>query len=741
MVLYTSTRHSGHGRRGAVLIITLVAVTLLVGLLFFVFNLGDQINRRVQQQNTSDAVAMGGATWMARTMNLVAMGNVTTSRLIGLVAILDAMPVAAEMTVAEETGTRSLPEALAPWKTVGSAFTPYEEDNFFRRGLAELYEQLTPSEDDSNDYELLKMIDIAYDQADEWNAEGGYDVATTTEWHAPGGRGSLWQAMEAIDGLSAAALLRCPQLAQSNAIRIGEANGASVSFLVPLLPAIPAERTHFDDYGVVLLDSITVGTNRNSGANMNRVNESKLVSRLANSKDTANEARSVGSISGGAIPDVHFEHRLGPFARLFRWRHYSDQWSGGYDSKHIERWGYTTYGPLHRSLDQLTSGFGQAGGHAGTVDTSRFVFHLRTLAQVKLAYLMGLESPILVQYSDEWISDLEEAKKFAEQDRADVESGKKELTDVMTTRHYRVGVKSTTGWDTSDWMNLAKWDPRPPTMTFVPNRWHSGQLSGKGPYTDPKQQPLSSWISDQRGWREIRNPEPYEAGRNYGSMELNRWYEVEPGGRVWARKSMNTRVQHDGALGLPDRIICDSKGEPILDSNGEFQYEYYTVYYFEIRCFGGVEVRNTIELSNPIEGADLDDLPKPILLDTSEAEYEPIHDHGGRRKWFNVLGVSRQSAHGRIWSQQFRSGSPLGDTMAVSQASVFNTHSWGLWTQSWQSKLVPVTKWDQWRTTLDSQIGDIYDEASEKLDPEQVIQTQQYLEALEPDLMDLFSCE
>ena len=143
------------------LIVTLVAVTLLVGLLFFVFNLGDQINRRVQQQNTSDAVSMAGATWMARTMNLVALGNVTTSRLIGLVAVLDAMPVSAEMTIAEETGERSLPEALEPWQTVAPAFTPYEKDNFFRRGLAELYEQLTPSEDESSDYELLQMIDSA----------------------------------------------------------------------------------------------------------------------------------------------------------------------------------------------------------------------------------------------------------------------------------------------------------------------------------------------------------------------------------------------------------------------------------------------------------------------------------------------------------------------------------------------------------------------------------------------------
>jgi hypothetical protein len=224
-------------------------------------------------------------------------------------------------------------------------------------------------------------------------------------------------------------------------------------------------------------------------------------------------------------------------------------------------------------------------------------------------------------------------------------------------------------------------------------------------------------------------------------MELNRWYEVESEGRVWVKKSKNERVEYDHDLGLPPRIICDSSGLPILDSNGMPQYEHYTLYYFEIRCFGGLEVRNAIELSNPIEGADRDDLPKPILLDTEEADYEPMHDDPNRRKWFNVLGISRQSAHGRVWSQQFANGSPLGDAMAVSQASVFNTHSWGLWTQSWQAKLVPVTKWDEWRTTLESQIGDIGGEASEELDPEKVIQTQEYLNALGPDLMDLFSCE
>ena len=528
-------------RRGAVLIVVLVALTLLVGLIFFVFNLGDQLNRRVGQQNAADAVAISGAGWLARTMNVVAMDNVTMSRLIALDAILDSLPLAAEMTIAEETGENRLPDALEPWKDVGAAFTDYERDNFFREGLAELYTQMSEENDDRTSHlELLQQIDAAFDQSDELETEGGYDVAPTTEWDGPNGRGSLWRAMLAMDEFSTAAVESAGELAQSNAIRYGEQDRARVALLVPIIPRVPAERTHFDSFSSVFDEHIRYGTDQNTQAEVREVESTNLVSTLAAAEDTASAARQIRT-RGGAIPDVTFDYRLGPFAKLYRWRDYWDQYdSSGYSVQYVERWGYTTYGPLENALRRVVDGFGLAGSEAGTLDTSRFTAHLRMLAQVKVAYMLGLESPILVQYSDEWIADYEEAKEFAEEDAAAVRSGAKPYTDVMTTRYYRVHVKSTVNWDSSDWMRLAAWEEDAPTATFTPRRWYSYQLSGRGPYSDPTQQPLYRWILDQTGWHDIGNAVSY-GGASGASAPQGRWIEAESGGRVWYRKDRQRR--------------------------------------------------------------------------------------------------------------------------------------------------------------------------------------------------------
>lgn len=98
-------RHSGMAcsrhRPGAVLLIVLIAMTLLVGLLFFVYNLGNQISRREDLQNTADAVATAGAGWMARSMNTIAMNNVGQAKLIATAYVLDAIPLAAELAIKE----------------------------------------------------------------------------------------------------------------------------------------------------------------------------------------------------------------------------------------------------------------------------------------------------------------------------------------------------------------------------------------------------------------------------------------------------------------------------------------------------------------------------------------------------------------------------------------------------------------------------------------------------------------
>ena len=77
-------------RRGVVMIITLLAIVLMVALVLFVLNLGQQVNRRIAVQDTADATAIAGSTWVARTLNTVAKNNVTLSRYIALVTVLDA---------------------------------------------------------------------------------------------------------------------------------------------------------------------------------------------------------------------------------------------------------------------------------------------------------------------------------------------------------------------------------------------------------------------------------------------------------------------------------------------------------------------------------------------------------------------------------------------------------------------------------------------------------------------------
>ncbi len=96
-----SARFPQRHRRGAVLLIVLVAITLLVGLMFFVFNLGSQVSRREELQNSADAVATGGAGWLARSMNTIAMNNVGQAKMISSAFVLDAIPLAAELAIKE----------------------------------------------------------------------------------------------------------------------------------------------------------------------------------------------------------------------------------------------------------------------------------------------------------------------------------------------------------------------------------------------------------------------------------------------------------------------------------------------------------------------------------------------------------------------------------------------------------------------------------------------------------------
>jgi len=400
-------------------------------------------------------------------------------------------------------------------------------------------------------------------------------------------------------------------------------------------------------------------------------------------------------------------------------------------------------------LRRIVWGFGQAGGHGGIIDTSRFAFHLQTLAQVKLAYMLGLDAPVPIQYSDEWITDYDEAEKFVEDDRERMVQMQQQnpttpvKSNVMTTRYYRVNVKSTVKWDDlSHWMNVDAWQEEPPTLTFVPRRWWSWQLTGRGPYGDPTAHPLSRWISDRGGWSPIGNVVGYGHARGipYSSHPEQTWIEIDNSGQAWYRKWRNEKVRFDRELGLPERIKVDEKGEPILDDQGNPEYEYYTLYYIEFRVFGGIEIRNEVMLSNPLAGAGRDDLPAPMLIDTTDGDYdpeEPYYDSGTRREHFSYLGVARRGAAARVWNQQFRSGNPADAVTTVAQAVVFNNKSWDLWTQDWQTQLVPVSRWAEWMDLLGEGADDI-DQAGGDLQADEIQSILDYFNSINPEMIDIF---
>ena len=414
----THTRRPRAG--GQVLVVVLLAMTLLTGLIFYVYNVGDQVNTRLEMQNAADAAVISGGAWMARSMNVVAMNNVTQTRLMALAIVLDALPLAAEMTIAEETGKEELADSLKAWGTVGPAFTPYEKDNFYRKGLAELYRQMTKGSDDSgrkhyDDVQLNRLIriDETFDTGDERSLEGVYDINEDTRWR--GGDGRIWQAITALDQFSQAVADSADELSQANAVRFGKENDASAAFLTPILPKFPGNRTEFYDFKPIFTQRLRVINDRRGGRDEFAVLKSGLVEKLQASGDIPWDLRTI-TVRGGAIPDFAYAHRLGPFAKIYKWRDYHHNqegrwWEPNYD---VYKIGYTSYGPLENAIRTVWSQLGLAGSRSGSADTSRLAFHLRSIAKLKLAYMFGLSAPQKMQYADKWIPDYDDAKGFVQ---------------------------------------------------------------------------------------------------------------------------------------------------------------------------------------------------------------------------------------------------------------------------------------------------------------------------------------
>jgi hypothetical protein len=231
---------------------------------------------------------------------------------------------------------------------------------------------------------------------------------------------------------------------------------------------------------------------------------------------------------------------------------------------------------------------------------------------------------------------------------------------------------------------------------------------------------------------------PYSQARAtpWQDQPAGRWIEVDTSGQAWYRKWKTTQL-YDRQLLLPPRYQ-EVEGDDGLPTQEPLPYE---LYYIEFRVFGGAERRNEFDLSNPVEGTSPADLPAPMLLDKAVADYDPdpaeipAHDAGQRREAFSYLGVAHSSGTARVWPVQFTNDNPAAGPTTVAQAIVFNNTSWDLWTQGWQCKLVPVSKWDDWTARLAEQTTGPMPGPQ---DPQQIQQVSDYLQKIDPKLVDAF---
>jgi len=668
--------------RGQVLVIAIIAMTLLVALIFHVYNTGDQVSARLALQNVADAVAVSGAGWMARSMNTVAMNNIAQSRMIALIPVMDALPLATRMALEEATEwEKCLDRQGASIRGNGSI------PDYLKEGLEALRERMATQRD------LLIPVNETF-------SDSGFRMEEHTHWSVGGvggapPNGKMWRAAVALQAFNQAAIDSSGPLAQAQGVRMAGANGVSAAFLVPIVPGMPVRLGGFDDFRPLI---------------QGRVHVESEASKFS--------WRTTGG-NGGAIPDCAYPHRLGPFARTFRWRYNayrrtergeyvpgpktrggtgnvnvggrrvggsargrnSGYWRGGAN----EVVGYNTYGPYHWALRHVhwyadDGWWRRQGQYArrrdGHVPDTFFYPYTKKIADIKLGYMFPARTGKTLKtiHYPIWVTPYPEARALAR--RPDVK--------VDRTMFYLVEIASSVPEDDPNWLK-------------------AGTYRTNGDY------PISIWCN---GWQD---PAGWSVPR------VAEW--------VW-KDSYTYETTEDRGIGLRPEVD-PTTGEPVWQ----------TVYMVGWYVFGGIDVGGDWEVGDPSNWSDLDEIPRPFLYDTSHGDYDPRSpdpDNPYRREWFTYLGIARGPNTSAVWPQRFGTVNPMNAMAAMAQAKVFNNSSWDLWTQDWQVQLTPRSRWHDWVERLEAGEGDL--DLVNGIVPLKLLQDMlEYMRALDSDIAEVFT--
>lgn len=582
--------------RGIVLMLTILAVILLAGMVMFVINVGRQTTRRIRVQHASDATAVAGAGWVARSLNTVAMNNVNIVRMLSLVNVLDAMPDSVRFTKEEHEFTL---EAL---KGAVSRGIP---DAWVSNQITDMQQELQA------ELNVLNPLHTYF---------SSNDVSRQTFYEAPGGRGEFWKAMEAAYELNVATMENLGELAQLNAVRGGEINldqmdGSSTAFLLPVKPTIPYVIGEFDDFQRPVLNGLLPDT----------------------------------------VDDKEFNR--GPFDTIFGWRYLIGGQQPGY---WVGGTGPTNSGGQGNVPIGSSAGGGGSGGHfvaTGPRDPDaygvrsftwwmldriggfahnhlphgRFMYWQNRITNMKLGYLWpgtGIKTVI----DPEFIIDFNEAAGIATTDRS----------RIKETWFLAIEMKSKFKRGEAGFMT-------PGTYSYFVN-------AGQDDRNTPRIARLNGW-SDPRTWN---------------AEQIGDWQ--------W-RDEWDYTTIHDPSIGLPRQL--NAQGQPIS----------FPVYRIDTFIFLGVNVGEEYEIRNPHNFSSKSDLPRPIDLDHPKIKHD---DQQARKDFLTFLAVAEIDDRAIAWPSRFSGAKPYPYQVSITQAHVFNNHSWDLWTQMWEAQVRPVSDIDHW---------------------------------------------
>lgn len=683
--------------RGAVLIVTLLAMLLLAALVFYVLNLGQQVNHRILTQHGADSAGAAGAGWIARSMNTVAMNNIAISRHIASVNVLDSLPTATSSAL--------------------------DEQQFF-------LEQIRANQANSIPAPLGVVVNQQIDKLSEELAEEvnlllpvraqfiANDVTLLSHYQSSAGEGRLWQAMRALDQVNQATMQNLGTLAQVNAARGGQVN-----------------LEHTDAHGAALLlpTAVHVPYLRGRFADFER------------------------PVKNGLLPDAadHMVVRRGPYDTVFGWRTArhddagpgtrppdpdpsggvvgGDSPFGGGPGNHAGRQyrqrqqvGYYTYGTQGQSwrappgpghaLRQLRAFTNPWPTRRPNLRYSRYYTWAVRQADVKLNYIWPDGG---FPFGDHF------AKPHWSRNYGALPPVDQPLA-FSECAYFRLQIKSRYPRGSAQFLtNSDSW-------------WYEARRRFDGTYRD---EDSMFEIIRRYGWwlpTYIDN----QGVRRYRTNAADLPNVIQVGARTWLFET-RYEVLFDREIGI----------EP-ADLDGDGNMDHQPAYFYQVVIFAGVnenpipagpfrpaeyasrpgyaaamaDASRVERIANPYDGFDAAsaEAPAPIDLDHSRAGYFAAQ----RAESFNTLAIARHHDRALMWPSRFNGDKPYPYMVAVAQFNLFNDHSWDLWTPMWQAQMQPVRQYPQWVAWLDDAVAS--GSAITTLSNQELAELDQYLRSTEP---------